>query len=167
MKEQENHSRERESQAIEKMFSSSERVYEFGSRDDIKVPFRKVIQENTKGEEGKHENPPIFVYDTSGPFGDKKLGTHFRNRVDVHKGIQSTRGKWIREREDTRELNAPSSEFGRKKIEGGDGNSIFSNKPLQRKAVVGKNVTQLHYARLGIVTPEMEYVAIRENLKRN
>ena len=70
MKEQENHSRERESQAIEKMFSSSERVYECGSRDDIKVPFRKVIQENTKGEQGELENPPIFVYDTSGPFGD-------------------------------------------------------------------------------------------------
>ena len=112
MKEQENNSTERANQAIEQMFSSSERIYESGSRDDIKVPFRKVIQENTKGEEGEYENPPIFVYDTSGPFGDKKLGTHFRNRVDVHKGILSTRGKWIKERKDTRELNAPSSEFG-------------------------------------------------------
>ena len=167
MKEQENYSTERDNQAIEQMFSSSERIYESGSRDDIKVPFRKVIQENTKGEEGEHENPPIFVYDTSGPFGDKKLGTHFRNRVDVRKGIQSTRGKWIKEREDTRELNTPSSEFGRKKIEEGDANLMFLNKPMQRKAVDGKNVTQLHYARLGIVTPEMEYVAIRENLKRN
>ena len=116
MKEQENHSRERESEAVEKMFSSSERIYEIGSRDDIKVPFRRVIQENTKAEAGEHENPPIFVYDTSGPFGDKKLGTHFRNRVDVRKGIQSTRGTWIKEREDTKALSKPSSEFGRKKI---------------------------------------------------
>ena len=105
MSEQENYSTERDNQAIEQMFSSSERIYEIGSRDDIKVPFRKVIQENTKGEEGEYENPPIFVYDTSGPFGDKKLGTHFRNRVDVRKGIHSTRGKWIKEREDTKVLS--------------------------------------------------------------
>ena len=149
MSEQENYSTERDNQAIEQMFSSSERIYEIGSRDDIKVPFRKVIQENTKGEEGEHENPPIFVYDTSGPFGDKKLGTHFRNRVDVRKGIQSTRGKWIKEREDTTALSTPSSEFGRKKIVEGDANSMFLNKPVQRKAVDGKNVTQLHYAKLG------------------
>ena len=112
MSEQENYSTERDNQAIEQMFSSSERIYEIGSRDDIKVPFRKVIQENTKGEEGEQENPPIFIYDTSGPFGDKELGTHFRNRVDVRKGIHSTRGKWIKEREDTKVLRTPSSEFG-------------------------------------------------------
>ncbi len=82
--------------------------------------------------------PPIFVYDTSGPFGDKKLGTHFRNRVDVHKGIQSTRGKWIKEREDTRELNTPSANLAEKNLKEGMAIQYSQRNLCREKQLSGK-----------------------------
>ncbi|WP_278383286.1 phosphomethylpyrimidine synthase ThiC, partial [Alteromonas mediterranea] len=106
-------------------------------------------------------NPPIPVYDTSGPYGDPK------ENIDVHKGLSPLRKTWIEERSDTRELDGVSSSFAKERendIFTEDFRFIRSRKPLKAKA--GKNVTQLHYARQGVITPEMEYIAIRENMGR-
>ena len=106
-------------------------------------------------------NPPIPVYDTSGPYGDPK------ENIDVHKGLSPLRKTWIEERSDTLELDGVSSSFAKERendIFTEDFRFIRSRKPLKAKA--GKNVTQLHYARQGVITPEMEYIAIRENMGR-
>ena len=145
-------------------YPNSTRHYECGSRDDIRVAMRLIHQHDslvggTEDNPILEPNPPIPVYDTSGPYGDPQ------ENIDVHKGLAPLRQKWIEERSDTLELEGVSSSFAKERendIFTEDFRFIRSRKPLKAKA--GKNVTQLHYARQGIITPEMEYIAIRENM---
>ena len=147
-------------------YPNSTRHYECGSRDDIRVAMRLIHQHDslvggTEDNPILEPNPPIPVYDTSGPYGDPS------ENIDVHKGLSPLRQKWIEERNDTLELEGVSSSFAKERendIFTEDFRFIRSRKPLKAKA--GKNVTQLHYARQGIITPEMEYIAIRENMGR-
>ncbi len=143
-------------EAAVKPFPKSRKVYVEGSRPDIRVPMREIALSAT----GSEENPPVQVYDTSGPYTDP--GIH----IDIRKGLHPLRGKWIEERGDTEALSELSSAYGRARL--GDPSLASLRLDAQRKprrAKSGRNVTQMHYARQGIVTPEMEYVAIRENLK--
>ena len=147
-------------------YPNSTRHYENGSRDDIRVAMRLIHQHDslvggTEENPILTPNPPIPVYDTSGPYGDPK------ETIDVHKGLAPLRKAWIEERGDTRELDGVSSHFAKARendIFTEDFRFIRNRKPLKAKA--GKNVTQLHYARQGIITPEMEYIAVRENMGR-
>ena len=147
-------------------YPNSSRHYECGSRDDIRVAMRLIHQHDslvggTEDNPILEPNPPIPVYDTSGPYGDPS------ENIDVHKGLSPLRQKWIEERNDTLELEGVSSSFAKERendIFTEDFRFIRSRKPLKAKA--GRNVTQLHYARQGIITPEMEYIAIRENMGR-
>ena len=143
-------------EAAVKPFPKSRKVYVEGSRPDILVPMREIALSPTGGE----ENPPVHVYDTSGPYTDPAV------HIDIRRGLHPLRRKWIEERNDTEELSELSSAYGRARL---DDPSLAGlrldahQKP--RRARSGRNVTQMHYARRGIVTPEMEYVAIRENLR--
>ena len=147
-------------------YPNSTRHYECGSRDDIRVAMRLIHQHDslvggTEDNPILEPNPPIPVYDTSGPYGDPQ------ENIDVHKGLAPLRQTWIEERSDTLELEGVSSSFAKERendIFTEDFRFIRSRKPLKAKA--GRNVTQLHYARQGIITPEMEYIAIRENMGR-
>ena len=145
----------------------SRRIYVQGSRKDIQVPFKEVRQENTNGISESEKNPAITIYDTSGPFGDESISNDPDSRVDIKKGIVSLRSPWIDERKDTEQLSGPSSIFGKERIK--NSKVVDLKFPLHknpRRAKNGNNVTQMHYARKNIITPEMEFVAIRENLRR-
>ncbi|MFO1417166.1 MAG: phosphomethylpyrimidine synthase ThiC [Methylotetracoccus sp.] len=139
-------------------FSASEKVYVEGSRADVRVPMRKVSQSETPAAIGREPNPPVYVYDTSGPFTDPA------QRVDLRFGLAPLRETWIAEREDSELLDGPSSDYGRQRQDD-DGLSHlrFEHIRRPRRAMSGANVTQMHYARRGIITPEMEFIAIREN----
>src|SRR3954465_1313107 len=113
----------------------------------LRVPMREITQ--TAG------NPPITVYDTSGPYTDPDA------RIDIRSGLAPLREKWIAARADTVQLDGPTSEYGGKRL--GDPKLAELRFDLHRKPRRGKNVTQMHYARKGIITPEMEYIAAREN----
>ncbi|HEY9103555.1 phosphomethylpyrimidine synthase ThiC, partial [Chitinimonas sp.] len=142
-------------------FPSSEKVYVEGSRPDIRVPMRKISQTDTPTSFGGEQNPAIYVYDTSGPYTDPAV------RIDVRKGLSPLRAGWIAERNDTEQLSGLSSEYGRGREADHSLDSLrfeLTRKPLRAKA--GANVTQMHYARRGIITPEMEFIALREDLKR-
>ncbi len=137
-----------------KPFPGSRKIYVEGSRPDIRVPMREISLSPT----GNEENPPVFVYDTSGPYTDPD------SKIDLKKGLDPLRSKWIAERSDTEELAEPGSAYGRMRQEDPSLASLrfaLQRKPLRAKS--GMNVTQMHYAKLGIITAEMEYVAIREN----
>ena len=139
----------------------SRKVYVEGSRPDLRVPMREVSQSDTPASFGAEANPPVFVYDTSGPYTDPAA------RIDIRKGLAPLREKWIEERGDTERLAGPTSQYGRERLADAKLAELrFDLKRLPRRAKAGANVTQMHYARRGIVTPEMEYVAIRENLQR-
>ena len=100
-------------QFLEKVQSSSQRIYSVGSRSDIRVPFREVTQSDTVNENELEKNPPVTIYDTSGPFGDEGLGLGISERVDIRKGISPVREKWIDERGDTVKLNSPTSVYSK------------------------------------------------------
>jgi phosphomethylpyrimidine synthase len=137
---------------------SSRKVYMQGSRLDIRVPMREITQTDTPASLGFEKNPPLFVYDTSGPYTDPEI------RIDVRKGLPSPRTAWIEERADTEVLSGLSSAYGRQREQ--DPQLAVMRFGLQRRprrARAGMNVTQMHYARRGIITPEMEFVALREN----
>lgn len=148
-------------------YPNSTRHYESGSRDDINVAMRLIHQHDSLigGTEENpifESNPPIGVYDTSGPYGDPDV------TIDVQKGLAPLRGNWIKARENTYELEGVSSRFAKQREQDIVTEDFRFTRTLKpRKALEGKNVTQLHYARQGIVTPEMEYIAIRENMGRN
>ncbi|HSD36176.1 MAG TPA: phosphomethylpyrimidine synthase ThiC [Rhodocyclaceae bacterium] len=140
---------------------NSRKVYLEGSREDIRVPMREITQSDTPTGMGGEKNPPIYVYDCSGPYTDPAV------KIDVRDGLAALRGKWIEERNDTEQLDGMTSEYGRareadKKLD----ELRFNLQRKPRKAKAGANVSQMHYARKGIITPEMEYIAIRENLNR-
>ena len=140
---------------------NSRKVYLEGSRPDIRVPFRSISQAVTATDSGEEYNPDILVYDTSGPYTDPEA------TIDIRQGLEALRTQWIGEREDTELLENLTSEFGRRRSQDPTLEKLrFNLKRQPRRAKAGKNVTQLHYARQGIVTPEMEFIAIRENQKR-
>ncbi|RDH92375.1 MAG: phosphomethylpyrimidine synthase ThiC [endosymbiont of Seepiophila jonesi] len=148
------------SEEVTRPFLKSKKIYVEGSRPDIRVPMREIEQDPTAASFGAEENPPITVYDTSGPFTDPE------QKIDLMKGMPDLRSGWIDERDDTEQLEGPSSDYGR--IRQGDAelaNLRFEHIRAPRRARPGQNVTQMHYARQGIITPEMEFVAIRENCR--
>ena len=148
------------SEDVTRPFTGSRKIYVQGSRPDIRVPMREIIQDDTETNEGIEKNPPIPVYDTSGIYTDPDA------QIDLLKGLPALRNNWIIEREDTEQLNGPSSEYGTQRQNDPQlANLRFEHIRAPRKAIKGKNVSQMHYARQGIITPEMEYVAIRENTK--
>ena len=141
-------------------FPRSRKVYVEGSRPDIRVPMREITLDDTPTDMGGEKNDPLYVYDTSGPYTDPNVD------VDVRKGLAPLRENWILEREDTEQLDGLTSEYGRARAADLRLDELrfeLTRKP--RRAKPGRNVTQLHYARKGIITPEMEYIAIRENMK--
>ncbi|MDX8396704.1 MAG: phosphomethylpyrimidine synthase ThiC [Mariprofundaceae bacterium] len=142
-------------------YPNSKKVYIEGSRPDIRVPMREISLSDTSLKEGVEENHPILVYDTSGPYTDPDV------ELDLQKGLPDVRSAWIEERSDTAFLTGLSSKYGNERRDDDSINHLrFEHLKEPRKAKVGKNVSQMFYARQGIITPEMEYVAIRENQKR-
>ncbi|MDP5293204.1 phosphomethylpyrimidine synthase ThiC [Oceanimonas sp. CHS3-5] len=147
-------------------FPNSSRIYLDGSRPDLKVAMREIaLADSFKG--GSEENPifeanePVPVYDTSGAYGDPE------SEIDVRKGLPQLRRDWILERNDTAELESATSHFTQQRMaDDGLDHLRFEHLPKPRKAKLGQCVTQMHYARKGIITPEMEYIAIRENMGR-
>jgi phosphomethylpyrimidine synthase len=142
-------------------YPASEKIYVQGSRPDIQVPMRKINLSDTPVHFGAVEkNGPLYVYDTSGVYTDPNV------EVDLKKGLGAIRSAWIAERNDTEELSGPSSEFGQQRLEDPATASLrFEHIRKPRRAKAGANVSQMHYARQGIITPEMEFIAIRENQK--
>jgi len=142
-------------------FPNSSKVYIEGSRPDIRVPMRQITLSPTQTSTGVEENPPILVYDTSGPYTDPEIN------IDLDKGLPAIRAAWIEERDDTEELPGLSSEYGRERRDDAELDALrFNHVRRPRRAKAGANVSQMHYARAGIITPEMEFVAIRENQRR-
>ncbi|MCY0912847.1 phosphomethylpyrimidine synthase ThiC [Massilia antarctica] len=140
---------------------NSRKVYTQGSRADLRVPMRAVSQSDTAASFGAEPNPPVYIYDTSGPYTDPEAV------IDIRSGLGTPRLPWILERGDTEELAGPSSAYGQARLDDPALAALrFQLQRRPRRAVLGANVTQMHYARRGIITPEMEYVAIRENLRR-
>jgi phosphomethylpyrimidine synthase len=141
---------------------NSRKVYVTGSTPDIRVPMREITQSDTPDGFGGEKNPPVYVYDTSGPYTDPEA------KIDIRSGLTALRGTWIDQRGDTEELAGLSSDFGRERAADPKTAELrfpgLHRKP--RRALAGKNVSQMHYARQGIITPEMEYIAIRENQRR-
>ncbi len=152
---------EEEARITRTPFTGSRRVYVEGSDPSIQVPMREIVLSPT--EAGRNNgvagvNPPVTVYDTSGPYTDPDV------EIDVRKGLKPLRQQWILDRGDVEELPGITSEYGLKRESDPELENLRfhrSRKPLRAKA--GKCVTQMHYARQGIITPEMEFIAIREN----
>lgn len=141
---------------------NSTKVYIKGSRDDINVPMRKISLADTSSSFGEEKNPDVYVYDCSGVYTDPTA------TINLRKGLPDVRSVWIKEREDTEVLDGPSSKFGQ--LRQGDpelASLRFEHIHSPRRAKAGANVSQMHYAKKGIITPEMEYIAIRENMKRS
>jgi phosphomethylpyrimidine synthase len=142
-------------------FPKSTKIYVPGEIHDIKVAMREIELSDTEHKfSGKapEKNIPVTVYDTSGPYTDPNV------KIDVRKGLPKLREQWILDRKDVEELPAISSDYGRQRLENSELNALrFEHLKKPLRAQKGKNVTQLHYARKGIITPEMEYIAIREN----
>ncbi|MDA8259670.1 MAG: phosphomethylpyrimidine synthase ThiC, partial [Betaproteobacteria bacterium] len=151
---------------------NSRKIYVQGSQPDIRVPMREISQADTplmfSGEPGKggaarsEPNPPIFVYDCSGPYTDPAA------KIDIRTGLPALRTRWIEARGDTEVLGDLSSEYGRQQA----ANPALATMRFPglhrhpRRAKAGMNVSQMHYAKKGIITPEMEFIAIRENNNR-
>ncbi len=142
-------------------FPNSKKIYVKGQIHDISVAMREISLNDTKihgGLGASEPNEPVTVYDTSGPYTDPNI------EIDVKKGLPALRAEWVRSRGDVEELETISSEYGRMRLADAKLDYLrfaHNAKPLRAKA--GQNVSQLHYAKKGIVTPEMEYIAIREN----
>ncbi|MET3505421.1 phosphomethylpyrimidine synthase ThiC [Halalkalibacter oceani] len=150
--------------SIMSSFAGSKKVYVNGSRPDLNVPMREIELSPTTGSFGEEENPPLRVYDTSGPYTDPDY------TVNMEKGLPAIRRGWIEERGDVEEYEGreikPEDNGYQDKDDPRANHRVFpglKRKPLRAKK--GQNVTQLHYAKKGIITPEMEFIAIRENLK--
>lgn len=144
-------------------FPKSKKIYVDGKIHDIKVAMREIEVSETVhkfSNKAPEKNAAVTVYDTSGPYTDPNV------EIDVRKGLPKLREKWILDRKDVEELPSISSDYGKQRLENSELDELrfeYLQKPL--KARKGQNVTQLHYARKGIITPEMEYIAIRENQK--
>ncbi|MGR6832742.1 phosphomethylpyrimidine synthase ThiC [Aliivibrio wodanis] len=147
-------------------YPNSSKVYIEGSRPDIRVPMREIsladsLVGGTKDNPILEPNEPIQVYDTSGVYTDPSY------EIDVYQGLPKLRERWIEERSDTEMLNGVSSVYSQERLADDTLDELrYGNLPTIRRAKQGQCVTQLHYARQGIITPEMEYIAIRENMGR-
>jgi phosphomethylpyrimidine synthase len=143
-------------------FSNSKKVYIVGSSPDIRVPFREISLSDTPSQFGAEKNPPVMVYDTSGAYTDPAIS------IDIREGLPALRTKWIEDRADTEILSGPTSIFGHERQVSPELEKMrFNLNRNPRKAKAGKNVSQMHYAKKGIITPEMEFIAIRENQRRD
>ena len=141
-------------------FPNSKKIYVSGSRSDIRVPMREIKQHETISDQGSTPNSVVTVYDTSGKYTDPE------EHIDIRKGLKNTREGWIDERGDTERLEDLSSKYGRQRsVDPALSHLHFARQLLPRRAKNGLNVSQMHYAKQGIITPEMEFVAIRENQK--
>ncbi|EBS2233055.1 phosphomethylpyrimidine synthase ThiC [Salmonella enterica subsp. enterica serovar Middlesbrough] len=147
-------------------FPNSKRIYVTGSQHDIRVPMREIQLSPTliggsKDNPQFEENEAVPVYDTSGPYGDPEVA------INVQQGLAKLRQPWIDARNDSEELDDRSSAYTKERLaDDGLDDLRFTGLLTQKRAKAGKRVTQLHYARRGIVTPEMEFIAIRENMGR-
>ena len=140
-------------------FPNSHKIYVEGSRADIQVPMREITLTDTIGELAE-KNDPIHVYDTSGIYTDPTV------QINLRKGLDNIRDTWIDERDDCETLNGMSSNFSNERLDDAGLDALrFEFLKTPKRAKQGKNVTQMHYAKQGIITPEMEYIAIRENCK--
>ncbi len=147
-------------------FPQSRRIWITGSREDIRVPMREIVLSPThiggsKEQPLYEQNEAVPVYDTAGAYGDPAA------QIDVHRGLEKLRARWIAERDDSELLEQNSSGYTQQRLadEGLD-HLRFDQLPTPRRARAGCCVTQLHYARQGIITPEMEFIALRENMGR-
>ena len=145
-------------------FPKSKKVYVKGDIHDIQVAMREIELNDTKlkfnPSASTEKNPPVTVYDTSGPYTDPNV------EIDVRQGLPELRKQWVMDRGDTEQLNGITSDYGKERLANTDLDALrFKHLQNPRKAKPGQNVTQLHYAKQGIITPEMEYIAIRENQK--
>jgi len=140
-------------------FPNSKKIYITGSSANIRVPMRQIsLSATTTNNEDEH-NAAVTIYDTSGPYTDPDIN------IDIRQGLPLIRDVWINQRDDTEEIPAPSSEYGRNRLADEKLDVLrYAHLPVARKAKAGKNVSQMHYAKQGIITSEMEYIAIRENL---
>ena len=149
-------------QAAVQPLPNSRKIHVQGSRADIQVPMREISQSDTPTALGGDKNPPIYVYDTSGPYTDPTV------KIDVRSGLAPLREKWIVERNDTEQLSGITSQYGLARLHDPKlAEMRFNLKRHPRRAKSGANVSQMHYARKGIITPEMEFIAIRENQRRD
>ena len=140
-------------------FTGSQKIYMQGSRADIQVPMREITLADTPTAFGGEKNPPVRVYDTSGPYTDPKI------KIDLRTGLPDVRTRWIEERQDTEILQDSHSEFTKLRLNDSSLDHLrFNLTRPPRRAKPGMNVSQMHYAKKGIITPEMEYIAIRENM---
>lgn len=152
---------EQDAKDLTRILPASKKVYIQGSRADIQVPMRAIELTDTPTSLGGEQNPDILVYDTSGVYTDPKVA------IDLNKGLPNVREAWIEERQDTERLDTLTSAFGQERLKDIRTAEIrFAHIQKPRRAKSGKNVTQMHYARQGIITPEMEYIAIRENQRQ-
>jgi phosphomethylpyrimidine synthase len=141
---------------------NSRKIYVSGSRADLRVPMREISQAVTPDSMGGEINAPIYVYDCSGPYTDPAV------KIDIRSGLAALRENWIIERGDTEALPKLTSSYGQQRLDDPElAGMRFNLSRAPRRAKPGKNVTQMHYARAGIITPEMEYIAIRENQKND
>lgn len=146
-------------QASIQPFTGSQKIYVQGSRADIQVPMREILLADTPTDFGGEKNPAVRVYDTSGPYTDPKV------KIDLRKGLPEVRTAWIEERGDTEILEDSHSEFTNQRLQDNSLDHLrFNLTRKPRRAKPGMNVSQMHYAKKGIITPEMEYIAIRENM---
>ncbi len=146
-------------------FPGSAKIYISGTRPDVRVPFREVTLTDTlvaEGDQTRTEaNPPLRLYDVSGVYTDPSVA------IDITRGLAPLRGAWINERQDTEALPGISSAYGLERLNDPLLAPLrMAHAPVPRRAKPGMNVSQMHYARKGIITPEMEYIAVRENLVR-
>src|SRR5260370_24939615 len=140
-------------------YQASAKGYFSGSRADVKVPYREVSLSETRHSDRVEQHAPLPLYDTSGTYTDPET------EIDLARGLPAQRRAWIEDRQDTKRLDGLSSEYGRQRQ-----NDLLTShlrfpstsKPV--RALRGKNVTQMHYARKGIITPEMEFIALRESM---
>lgn len=138
----------------------SRKVHVRGAREDIRVPMREIALADTPSSFCKEINPAFTIYDTSGPYTDPEYA------VDLGAGLATLRARWIAERGDSETLSDFTSPYTRRHAAARELADVrFPNLPKPRRAKSGANVTQMHYARRGTITPEMEFVAIRENQK--
>ncbi|MGI9341085.1 MAG: phosphomethylpyrimidine synthase ThiC, partial [Psychrobacter sp.] len=161
---------EEDARDLHRILPASRKVYIQGSRPDIQVPMREITLDSTPiqgvDESDWEQNPPFYVYDTSGVYTDPNVD------IDLTRGLPKLREGWIAERGDTEQLSGLSSSYGQARARDiTTANLRFAHidKPRRAKSSEGKagNVTQMYYARRGIITPEMEYIAIRETQKQH
>ena len=148
------------SESVTRPIPGSHKMYTSGSRTDVRVPMREVELSDTPLVFGAEKNPVFALYDTSGPYTDPAV------HIDLSAGLAPLRAAWIAERGDSEILKRLSSEFGRSRAADAKLAGVrFPHIGAPRRAKAGANVSQMHYARRGIITPEMEFIAIRENQK--